>query len=208
MSNLRTFSRPDKLAFTPDERAQQLIAQSSIAFVIGFVLDQRVRIQLAFAAPYELQTRLGHLDPARIAAMSPAEIEAVFVQAPPLHRYPNSMAQRVRACMEWIVEHHDGDVDQVWLQAKDLSDLKRRITSMPGFGPLKAIAVSAVLARHFEVDVDGWDRELPPYGSLAYVDSIDDLLSYQDRKARYKKAIRSGATPEQALDAISAGSTE
>lgn len=202
MPSERTFIRPERLAWTEDPRAQELIATNSVAFVIGFILDQQVRVQMAFAAPLALQERLGHLDAATIAAMPVIDLETAFSTPTPLHRYPKAMAQRVHACMTWLVDHHDGNPDNVWLAARDLADLKRRIQRMPGFGAMKAVTVSSVLAHQFQVDVDGWDTNLPPYGSLAYVDSLDDLTSYQQRKGAYKKAVRAGASPAEAAEAI------
>jgi uncharacterized HhH-GPD family protein len=186
----RTMVRPERLAYTPDEEAQRLCAQNSIAFLIGFILDQQIRIQQAFKSPLYLQQRLGHLDPHKIASMDPEELIAVFAEKPPLHRFPKSMAVRVRDCMAHICEEYDGDADRVWLEAKDTADLRKRIAAMPGFGKFKSNTVTAVLARQFQLDFPGWEEGLPPYGALAYVDSLEDLKDYQERKGQYKKAKR------------------
>lgn len=184
----RTMKRPERLAWTTDDEAQRLAAQDSIAFVIGFILDQQVRIQHAFHSPLELRRRIGHLDPHRVASMPTDDLVEAFSRKPPLHRYPRSMAVRVQECMRFIVEQYDGDVDRVWLEASDLADLRQRISQLPGFGKLKSLTVSAVLARQFGLDFPGWEEGLPPYGALAYCDSLDDLAEYQRRKGEYKKA--------------------
>ncbi len=202
MSALRTYRAPQRLAWTEDDGAQELIARDPIAFVIGFILDQQVRVQLAFAAPLKLQERLGHLNPERIAAMPIDELEHVFRSPSPLHRYPAAMAKRVQACMLWITQQCDGDIVSHWRHAADLDDLRTRIENMPGFGAMKAVTVSSVLAHQFGMDVEGWDAALPPYGSLALVDSLDDLADYQQRKGAYKKAIRSGASPAEAAQLV------
>lgn len=198
MPTIHPYCAPQQLAWTEDPDAQALIAGDPIAFVIGFILDQQVRVQLAFAAPLKLQQRLGHLELQRIAAMPLEELEHHFRTPSPLHRYPAAMASRVKMCMEWIQTECDGDIVSHWRQATDLADLRSRISSMPGFGKMKANTVSTVLAHQFGMGFTGWDEDLPPYGSLALVNSLDDLAGYQERKGIYKKAIRGGATPAQA----------
>jgi uncharacterized HhH-GPD family protein len=185
-----TMKRPKLLAFTPDEEAQKLCAQDSIAFVIGFILDQQIRIQHAFHSPLELKRRLDHLDPHRIADMDEQELIDVFAQKPVLHRFPGNMGKRTHACMQYLVDEYDGDADQVWLGATDLADLRTRIAAMPGFGEFKAKTVSAVLCRHFGLGFTGWEDGLPPYGALAYVDTLEDLTDYQKRKGEYKKQLK------------------
>src|SRR5207253_5725649 len=59
---------PDRLHYTDSDGANTLLAEDPAALLIGFVLDQQVPVQKAFAGPYVLKERLGTLDPARIAA--------------------------------------------------------------------------------------------------------------------------------------------
>ena len=79
---------PTSLPFTGDPDADRLLAEDPLALLIGFALDQQVTVQKAFSGPAELKRRLGHLDAARIAAMDPAELDAVFRDRPALHRFP------------------------------------------------------------------------------------------------------------------------
>jgi hypothetical protein len=100
------------------------------------------------------------------------------------------MAKRVRACMRIVVDRYGGDPERIWVEAVDYADLKRRLMELPGFGPTKAPAVAAMLARRFGLDVSGFESELMPYGSLSEVVCYDDLLAYQARKHEYKQAKR------------------
>ena len=59
-------------------------------------------MQKAFSGPLELKRRLGHLDPAKIAATDPAELERVFRDKPAIHRFPGSMATRVQTLCAFI----------------------------------------------------------------------------------------------------------
>ena len=64
--------------FTGDPEADAFLGESPLALMIGFVLDQQVTVQKAFSSPLVLAQRLGGLDAAEIAAMDPAQLEAVF----------------------------------------------------------------------------------------------------------------------------------
>ncbi len=101
-------TRPERLFFTGDEAADRLIADDPVALLIGFCLDQQVTVQKAFSGPLELTRRLGHLDPARIAAEDPERLVAIFRERPALHRYPGSMAARVQALCAFLDERYDG----------------------------------------------------------------------------------------------------
>ena len=58
-----------RISFTGDEAADTLLSEDPFALLLGMLLDQQVAMEWAFAGPLRLQERLGHLDPARIAAI-------------------------------------------------------------------------------------------------------------------------------------------
>src|SRR5919106_5129973 len=90
-------TRPDRLHFTGEAAADELIARNPLALLIGFELDQQVPVQWAFSAPLELERRLGRsLDARTIAGLDAAELEELFVRKPALHRYPAVMARRTQ----------------------------------------------------------------------------------------------------------------
>ena len=81
-----------------DPEADRLIATDGNALLIGFVLDQQVTVQKAFSGPLELQQRLGHLDPGRIAATDPGELRDLrSARSPPSTASPAAMARRVQS---------------------------------------------------------------------------------------------------------------
>jgi len=190
MAAIRTMTRPASLEYTNSPEANAFIAADSIAFIIGFILDQQIKIQQAFLGPVTLRERWGHLDPKKIVEMGEEAVVEAACSPPPIHRYPGSMGKRIFQCMKYIVEQYDGDADRIWLEADDHDDLKRRLQELPGFGANKAWVVAAVIDRKFGLDFPGWESGVPPYGSLAQVDSLDDLAEYQRRKGEYKKAMR------------------
>jgi uncharacterized HhH-GPD family protein len=176
----------DRLYFTDDDEANALIAREPLALLIGFALDQQVSVQKAFSAPLELQKRIGGLDPKRIAAMDPDELDEAFRSKPALHRFPGTMAERTRELCATIVEDYGGKAERVWADAKDGADLRARIAALPGFGEMKIRSLGAVLAKRFEVAAA---RELvPSHPTLGDVDSPEALERYQAAKRAYKAA--------------------
>ncbi|MGZ8763473.1 MAG: HhH-GPD-type base excision DNA repair protein, partial [Acidimicrobiia bacterium] len=63
---------------TGDKEADALLVRDPLALLIGMLLDQQVPMEWAFRGPATLSERLGGLDTARIAGMSPEAVEAVF----------------------------------------------------------------------------------------------------------------------------------
>ena len=180
----------DRLHYTGDDAADRLIATSPLALLIGFALDQQVTVQKAFTGPLELERRLGHLDAARIAAMDPGELAAVFQERPAIHRFPASMAAKLQALCATIAERYDDDAAAIWRDARDGSDLRARLLDLPGFGEMKAASVLAVLRKRLGVDVPGIDAVLPGHPTLGDVDSAEALAAYQAGKRAHKAELR------------------
>jgi uncharacterized HhH-GPD family protein len=181
-------SAPDRLHFTDSDEANALIAHDPLALLIGFVLDQQVSVQTAFSGPLKIQQRLGRLDAGEIASLEPDRLELTFRERPAVHRFPGSMAARVRELCAVVEEEYDGDAARLWNEAADSQDLKRRIEALPGFGQMKVKALSAVLSKRFGVRVA--DELTPSHPTLGDVDSAEALERYQALKREYKAKLR------------------
>jgi uncharacterized HhH-GPD family protein len=184
----------EALHFTGDAEADALLAREPLALLIGFVLDQQVTVQAAFTGPLKLQQRLGTLDARTIAETDPDRLDAVFRERPAVHRFPGNMARRVQELCAVIAEEYGGQAEQVWTEARDADDLRRRIGALPGFGEMKVKALGAVLAKRF--GVESAQGLVPGHPTLGDVDSAEALEHYQAQKRAYKAAVRSGAPGE------------
>ncbi len=187
-----TTMRPASLPFTGDAEADALLASDPLALLIGFVLDQQVTVQKAFAGPAELRRRLGTLDAASLAAMDPGAFAAAFAARPALHRFPGAMAGRVQELCAVVARDHAGDASRVWTGALDGADLERRLLALPGIGQMKTRTLIGLLARRFGVRPPGWEAVAPGYPTLADVDSAEALARYQEQK-RARKASQKAA---------------
>jgi uncharacterized HhH-GPD family protein len=180
----------DLLPFTGDPDADRLLVEDPLALLIGFVLDQQVTLQKAFSGPLELSRRIGGLDARRIATMEPERLDAAFRERPALHRFPGNMAKRTRELAAYLVERYDGDASRIWREAKDGADLHARLLDLPGFGPMKAGTLVAILGKRLGVAPAGWERYAPDHMTLGDVDSAETLRRYQDGKRAWKAEQR------------------
>jgi uncharacterized HhH-GPD family protein len=179
---------PDRLHFTDSDAANDLNAHDPLALLIGFVLDQQVTVQKAFAGPLVLRERVGTLEAAALAAM---DLEPVFRERPAIHRFPGSMAKRVRDLCAHVAERYDGDAARVWTDATTSEALRANLEALPGFGEMKVKAVASVLAKQFGVALA--EPLVPMHPTLGDVDSAQALAEYQAGKRAYKASLRAAA---------------
>jgi uncharacterized HhH-GPD family protein len=176
---------------TGDPSADELLVADPLALLIGMLLDQQVPMEWAFRGPATLSERLGGLDAARIAAMAPEAVEAVFKEKPALHRYPGSMAKRTHALCRHIVDTYDGDASKIWRGVRDPEVLLERLRALPGYGDEKAKIMLAILAKRFGRAPKGWEAVAQPFSddrprSVADVDSAEALARVRDWKRAQK----------------------
>ena len=182
---------PERLHYTGEAEADQLLAREPLALLIGFVLDQQVTVQKAFSSPLELKRRLGGtLDAAVIAGMPPGELEEVFRRRPALHRFPGNMARRVQELCAVVADEYAGRAERVWGDAADARELEQRLLALPGIGEMKAKMLLAVLGKRFGVRPPGWEEVAPTYPTLGDVDSAEALERYQEAKRAHKARLR------------------
>ena len=179
----------DRLHFTESDEANELLARDPLALLIGFVLDQQVTVQKAFSGPLAIRERVGTLDAARLAA---TDLEPVFRERPAIHRFPGSMARRVRDLSAHVAERYGGDAARVWTDASSSAELKANIEALPGFGEMKVKALGAVLAKRLGVELA--EPLVPPHPTLGDVDSPEALAEYQAGKRAHKASLRAQAS--------------
>jgi uncharacterized HhH-GPD family protein len=176
---------PERLYFTESDEANALIASDPMALLIGFALDQQVTVQKAFSGPLAIKERLGSLDAAALAA---TDLEPLFRERPAVHRFPGSMAKKVRALAVHVRDTYDGDAARVWTDAADSAQLRANLAALPGFGEMKVKALGSVLAKRFGVEAAA--ELVPWHPTLGDVDSPEALEAYQAAKRAHKAEWR------------------
>jgi len=90
----------------------------------------------------------------------------------------------------YILSIGNGDASRIWREAKDGADLHARLLDLPGFGPMKAETLLAILGKQLGVAPAGWEAFLPDHMTLGDVDGPDALRRYQDWKRGMKAEKR------------------
>ena len=181
-----------------DPDADRVLDEHHFAPLVGMMLDQQYGMEHAFRGPWKVVSRFGTLEPAAIAAADPEEFTALCSRPPAIHRFPGSMATRLQALAQMIVDEYDGDTTRLWTEATSGRDLLRRVQALPGFGKQKAQIFVALVAKQLGVRPAGWeeaagDYALEGYRSVADVVSEESLRKVREFKQQKKAAARAEA---------------
>ncbi|MGC7095807.1 HhH-GPD-type base excision DNA repair protein [Amycolatopsis lurida] len=168
------------LHLTGDAAADELLSADPLALLTGMLLDQQVAMEVAFIGPKKIADRLGtdRLDAAKIAEHDPEEFAALCATPPAVHRFPGSMAKRIQALCQFIVEHYDGDTAAIWSEgAPTGKEVLKRLKALPGYGDQKARIFLALLGKQRDVQPEGWREAAGAYGEDGSRRSIADVTS-------------------------------
>lgn len=155
-------------------------------------------MEWAFAGPSTLLGRLGHLDPARIAAMDVDDFVTVCCEKPAIHRFPASMGKRIHRLCNVLVTDHGGDAANIWRDQTDAQAVARRLRALPGYGDEKTKIFLAVLAKTQGVVLDGWQDAAGAFGDdqpRSVADVHDDVSLAEVRQ--WKQAQKAANLDKQ-----------
>ena len=182
------------LQIAQDPAADEILTNSPFALLVGMMLDQQYPMEHAFRGPAKILDRFGSLEPAEIAAAEPETFASLCSEPPAVHRFPGSMAQKVQAVAQIVVDEYDGEADRIWTGAENAQDLLKRMTALPGFGKQKAQIFIALLAKQRGVRLGGWEAVVGDYSQEGYrsVADVVDTASLEKVRA-YKKEKKAAA---------------
>ena len=193
-----------KLCLAQEHEADQLLSKNPFALLVGMLLDQQVPMETAFAGPQKIADRMGGLDAAEIADYDPDKFADLCSERPAIHRFPGSMAKRIQALAQIIVDRYDGDATALWTAGDpDGAELLRRLKDLPGFGEQKARIFLALLGKQYAVTPKGWRAAAGEYGKagthlsvadIADARSLEQVRSYKKQMKAAKKANGKAAT--------------
>jgi uncharacterized HhH-GPD family protein len=180
--------------------ADEMLANDSLALIVGMLLDQQIPLEKAFVGPYRLAERLRvrTLDARAIAEYDPEAFATVFATPPAIHRFPGAMAGRTQKLCQIVADEFDGDAATIWTGAASGTDLVKRIGTLPGFGPQKAQIFTALLGKQFGVQPTGWREAAGVYGeknsrrSVADITDAASLAKVREYKKQMKAAAKAG----------------
>jgi uncharacterized HhH-GPD family protein len=183
------------LYITGIDKADKLLNSNGNALLIGMLLDQQVPMEWAFTGPHTLKTRLGHLDPKKIADMDPEEFLAVCLEKPAIHRFPKAMAQRIQGVCRVLADKYKGKAENIWKDVDNADEVFQRLRELPGYGEEKAQIFIALLAKRFDVTPQGWKKAAGVFSdakprTVADITSPETLLKVRAWKKAEKAAER------------------
>lgn len=149
-------------AFTDIPAADELVRTSPEAFLLGVLFTQGIPAERAWAGPYMLRERLGHLDLLRLVA-APEETAAAVAEPPALHRFVKTLPVWITSAARRLLEEYGGSAARIWSDGADVRDVMARLLAFDGIGEKKAAMTVSLLTRHFGVPLVGVE-----HGSVAY----------------------------------------
>ena len=176
-----------------DPAADALLDENPFALLVGMLLDQQVPMETAFAGPKKIADRIGGLDAAEIAHYDPDKFAALCSERPAIHRFPGSMAKRIQAVAQIIVDQYDGDAAGLWTVGDpDGPELLRRLKALPGFGEQKARIFLALLGKQYSVTPKGWRAAAGEFGKAGTHCSVADIADTRslEKVRSYKKQMK------------------
>jgi uncharacterized HhH-GPD family protein len=178
------------LRLAGDPEADALLDENPFALLVGMLLDQQVPMETAFAGPKKIADRIGGFDATEIADYDPNKFAALCSERPAVHRFPGSMAKRIQALAQIIVDRYDGDAAAVWTAGDpDGPELLRRLEDLPGFGAQKARIFLALLGKQYSVTAKGWRAAAGEYAKAGTHLSVADITDARslEKVRSYKK---------------------
>jgi uncharacterized HhH-GPD family protein len=185
-----------KLQLVQDPAADALLESNPFALLVGMLLDQQYPMEAAFAGPKKIADRIGGVDPREIADYNPEEFATLCSKTPAIHRFPGSMARRIQALSQIIVDQYGGDASALWTAGDpDGPEVLRRIKGLPGFGEQKAKIFVALLGKQYGVTPKGWREAAGDYGKAGAFMSVADVkdAGSLERVRSYKKQAKAAA---------------
>lgn len=215
-----------KVWLAQDPEADKLLAENPLALLVGMVLDQQIPLELAFrgpkkiadrmsadnlqrvaldqqvpmetafAGPKKIADRMGGFDAGDIAEYDPDKFAALCSEKPAVHRFPGSMAKRIQALAQIIVDRYDGDAARLWTAGEpDGHELLRRLKGLPGFGEQKARIFLALLGKQYGVTPPGWREAAGEFGQPGTHVSVADIVDARSlaQVRSHKKQMKAAA---------------
>jgi uncharacterized HhH-GPD family protein len=190
-----------KLQLVQDPAADALLESNPFALLVGMLLDQQYPMEAAFAGPKKIADRIGGVDPREIADYNPDDFATLCSKTPAIHRFPGSMAKRIQALAQIIVDQYGGDASALWTADEpDGPEVLRRIKGLPGFGEQKAKIFVALLGKQYGVTPKGWREAAGDYGKAGAFMSVADVkdAGSLEKVRSYKKQAKAAAKAAKA----------
>ena len=188
------------LQLVQDPEADALLESNPFALLVGMLLDQQIPLEVAFAGPKKIADRMGGVDAREIADYDPDKFAALCAERPAVHRFPGSMAKRIQALAQIVVDRYGGEATGVWSAGDpDGAEVLQRLKELPGFGDQKARIFLALLGKQYGVTPKGWREAAGDYGKAGSHLSVADIVDAGslEKVRSYKKKMKAARGQER-----------
>lgn len=145
-----------ELLFTDIPIVGDLLKEAPFAFLLAASVDRGMVAEAAWSLPAKIKSSLGHLDPGRIAEMTPDEMLAVLRKIDGKPRYLTDAARTLVEVAQQVVSHYDGHARNLWKDQRART-ISKRMQSIYGVGPGIAAMVVILLDTAKEITFDAED---------------------------------------------------
>jgi len=131
------------------------------ALLLGAIFDFQIPFQKAWEAPCELQKRLGHLDPYRLAKMSKNQLLPYIRRGKygnALHRFPSTLTRRTISASQRLIDQYSGNASNIWINGAPAKDVITRLEEFDGISQKISRMMGRLLGTYFGVHLTGWNE--------------------------------------------------
>lgn len=141
--------------FTKSEPADRLLndlVHHPHAFVLASLMDQQIRAERAWFAPFRLKERLGDFSMKTLLALSETDLRQLVAEEQ-LHRYIDRMSGFLFRAIRHIAECYESDASRIWSGKPSSADVVYKLLAFDGIGPKIACMDANMLATDFKVEL-------------------------------------------------------
>lgn len=149
------FSGPKQLIqFTRQPLADALLndlTDHPHAFVLACIMDRGVKAERAWLIPYRISEKIGGFSIQVLSALSSEDVNRLFKEPEPLHRFVDMMADYFHSAVQRIKNNYAGDAALIWAGKPPSAEVLYRFLRFDGIGPKIGSMAANILAREFKI---------------------------------------------------------
>jgi uncharacterized HhH-GPD family protein len=138
-----------------------LLLHNPNALLFSAIFNFQIKYQRALEAPFELASRLGHLDVRRLAKMRQQDL-AQYVRGDEtvhsLHRFPAVVAGRLIAASKLLLRKYGGNAANIWPNGESAAEVVSRFDEFEGIGQKISRLMGRVLVEYMGVTLVNWQE--------------------------------------------------
>ena len=141
--------------------AGDLLLHNPNALLFSAIFNYQIKYKKALEAPFNLASRLGHLDVHRLAKMRKKDL-AQHIRGDEtvhsLHRFPSVVAGRLIAASKLLLRKYGGDAANIWPDGESAAEVVRRFDEFEGIGQKLSRLMGRVLVTYLGVTLVNWQE--------------------------------------------------